>query len=73
MKCNLNQSLLPAALTGAGGDAKSPCEWILETSPGKGIQIDIEQITGATTDCATNYLEVGFKPILTGPIIIRLL
>lgn len=53
-----------ADLTGAGGDAKSPCEWILETSPGKGIQIDIEQITGATTDCATNYLEVrlGSKP-----------
>ena len=68
----LKQSLLAGALTGAGGDAKSPCEWILETSPGKGVEIDIEQITGATADCATNYLEVGLKSVLTGPIVIRL-
>ena len=48
----------PGDLTGGGSDALSPCEWILETSPGKGVEIDIKQITGANTDCAKNYLEV---------------
>ena len=48
----------PGDLTGGGVDALSPCDWILETSPGKGVEINIEQITGANTDCAENYLEV---------------
>lgn len=45
------------SVTGLASDAKSPCEWILETAPGKGIEIAITQIAGPT-DCSTDYLEV---------------
>jgi len=44
-------------LEGKNSDNKSPCEWILETSPGKGIEIAISELTGPT-DCSTDYLEV---------------
>ena len=47
----------PGSVTGLASDAKSPCEWILETTPGKGIELAITQMAGPT-DCSTDYLEV---------------
>jgi len=44
-------------LDGTSSDNESPCEWILETSPGKGIEIAISELTGPS-DCTTDYLEV---------------
>jgi len=43
------------ALNGGSDDAKSPCEYLLETDSGKGIEIDISSMSG---DCSTTYLEV---------------
>jgi len=42
-------------LYGSPSDAKSPCEYVIETTPNHGIEISISQMTG---NCSTQYLEV---------------
>merc|ERR1712172_268820 len=41
-------------LDGKSSDNESPCEWILETSPGKGIEIAIIKLTGPTLTATWN-------------------
>merc|ERR1712172_267047 len=55
-------------LDGKSSDNESPCEWILETSPGKGIEIAIIKLTGPT-DCSTDYLEVRLGDSKEGQLV----
>jgi len=55
-------------LDGKSSDNESPCEWILETSPGKGIEIAIIELTGPS-DCSTDYLEVRLGDTKEGQLV----
>merc|ERR1719347_2162862 len=53
--CGGHFKSLSGDIYGRPSDAKSPCEYVIETTPNHGIEISISQMTG---NCSTQYLEV---------------